>query len=63
MTLTVTDYHTGGEPFRIVTGGAPPLRGATVLERRRHAVGLDQKNFQTLGHAVRRVVVADQRDA
>lgn len=33
--ITATDYHTGGEPFRIVTGGVPELEGATVLERRR----------------------------
>jgi len=36
-TVSVVDYHTGGEPFRIVTGGAPPLEGATILERRRFA--------------------------
>ena len=35
--ITTTDYHTGGEPFRIVTGGVPDLGGATVLERRRWA--------------------------
>jgi proline racemase len=35
--LATTDYHTGGEPFRIVTGGAPPLEGRTVLARRRFA--------------------------
>ena len=32
--ITTTDYHTGGEPFRIVTGGVPPLEGRTVPERR-----------------------------
>jgi proline racemase len=32
--ITTTDYHTAGEPFRIVTGGVPVLAGATVLERR-----------------------------
>jgi proline racemase len=32
--VTTDDYHTGGEPFRIVTGGGPQLQGATVLERR-----------------------------
>lgn len=31
MRITTEDYHTGGEPFRIVTGGAPPLEGASVL--------------------------------
>ncbi len=35
--VTVTDYHTGGEPFRIVTGGLPPIEGGTVLERRTYA--------------------------
>ncbi|WP_424531678.1 proline racemase family protein [Sphaerisporangium viridialbum] len=31
------DYHTGGEPFRIVTAGVPEIPGATVLERRTNA--------------------------
>jgi len=35
--VSVVDYHTGGEPFRIVTGGVPPLEGGTILERRRFA--------------------------
>jgi proline racemase len=35
--ITTTDYHTGGEPFRIVTGGVPALVGRTVLDRRRWA--------------------------
>ena len=35
--VTTTDYHTGGEPFRIVTGGVPELDGRTVRERRRWA--------------------------
>jgi proline racemase len=36
--VTTVDYHTGGEPFRIVTGGAPTLDGATILDRRRDAL-------------------------
>jgi proline racemase len=32
--IAATDYHTGGEPFRIVAGGLPPLAGATVAQRR-----------------------------
>jgi proline racemase len=36
--ITTVDYHTAGEPFRIVTGGAPEIGGATVLERREHAM-------------------------
>ena len=35
--VSVTDYHTAGEPFRIVTGGVPPIEGSTVLERRSYA--------------------------
>jgi proline racemase len=35
--ITTTDYHTGGEPFRIVTGGVPALEGQTVPDRRRWA--------------------------
>jgi proline racemase len=35
--ITTTDYHTGGEPFRIVTGGVQALEGRTVPERRRWA--------------------------
>ena len=35
--IATTDYHTGGEPFRIVTGGVPALEGSTVPERRRWA--------------------------
>ena len=36
--LSTTDYHTAGEPFRIVTAGAPTARGSTVPERRRWAM-------------------------
>jgi proline racemase len=35
--IVTTDYHTGGEPFRIVTDGVPALEGRTVPERRRWA--------------------------
>lgn len=34
MRITTEDYHTAGEPFRIVTSGVPALEGSTVLERR-----------------------------
>jgi len=33
----VIDYHTAGEPFRIVTAGQPEIEGNTVLERREFA--------------------------
>ncbi len=37
LQVAAVDYHTGGELFRIVSGGVPPLQGATVRERRRWA--------------------------
>jgi proline racemase len=36
--IRTVDYHTAGEPFRIVTAGAEPLRGATILDKRRDAL-------------------------
>jgi proline racemase len=36
--VSTVDYHTAGEPFRIVTGGVEAPRGATILERRRDAL-------------------------
>jgi proline racemase len=36
--IVTTDYHTAGEPFRIVTEGAPALPGITVAERRARAL-------------------------
>ena len=35
--MTAIDYHTAGEPFRIVTGGIGPIPGKTMLEKRRYA--------------------------
>lgn len=32
--IEADEYHTAGEPFRIVTSGVPIARGATVLDRR-----------------------------
>jgi proline racemase len=54
--IRTVDYHTGGEPFRIVTGGVEPLRGSTVLDRRRDALArLDHVRrllvFEPRGHA------------
>ena len=53
LAIDTVDYHTGGEPFRIVVGGVPPLEGATILERRRFA-------FEHLDH-VRRFLVHEPR--
>jgi proline racemase len=51
--IRAVDYHTGGEPFRIVTGGVEPLRGATILDKRRDAL-------ERLDH-VRRLLVYEPR--
>ena len=32
--LQTVDWHTAGEPLRLITGGLPPLKGRTMLERR-----------------------------
>jgi proline racemase len=37
--IACVDYHTAGEPFRIVTSQISPPPGATVLERRENAHG------------------------
>ncbi len=34
--ISTIDYHTGGEPFRIVTGGVSAPPGKTVLDRREY---------------------------
>jgi proline racemase len=51
--VEAVDYHTAGEPFRIVTGGVPPLEGDSILAKRRFALErLD---------AVRRLLVFEPR--
>ncbi len=37
LRITTIDAHTGGEPFRVITGGYPELQGDTILARRRYA--------------------------
>ncbi len=46
LTIKTTDYHTGGEPFRIVVDPPVPLSGATVAERR--ALAIDDRDMQAL---------------
>ena len=53
MEIRTADYHTAGEPFRIVTDGVEPLRGATILDKRRDA--LDRADH------VRRLLVHEPR--
>lgn len=44
--IETTDYHTGGEPFRIVVDPPVPVPGATVAERRARAI--DDPDVQAL---------------
>ena len=53
LEVGAVDYHTAGEPFRIVTGGVPSLGGSTILEKRRFAA-------EQLDH-VRRLLVFEPR--
>src|SRR5712691_5599339 len=53
LEIPAVDYHTAGEPFRIVTAGVPALCGGTVLEKRRWAA-------EHLDH-VRRLLVNEPR--
>ena len=53
MEISAVDYHTAGEPFRIVTGGVELPRGATILDKRRDA-------HDRLDH-VRRLLVHEPR--
>ncbi|NUR06819.1 MAG: proline racemase [Nocardioidaceae bacterium] len=45
-TITTTDYHTGGEPFRIVAEPPVPIPGGTVAERR--ALAINDPDVQAL---------------
>jgi len=51
--IQTVDYHTAGEPFRIVTGGVDPLPGQRILDKRRYAA-------EQLDH-VRRLLVLEPR--
>jgi proline racemase len=42
MEVAATDYHTAGEPFRIVTEGVPDIPGATVPDRRERAAASEE---------------------
>ncbi|GAA0392518.1 trans-3-hydroxy-L-proline dehydratase [Acrocarpospora corrugata] len=57
LEICTVDYHTAGEPFRIVTGGVPDLTGSTVLDRRDNAASAEIDRVRRLlvheprGHA------------
>lgn len=45
LLFDTVDYHTGGEPFRIVEAGAVTLEGATVADKRARAIDSDEVQF------------------
>jgi trans-L-3-hydroxyproline dehydratase len=51
--LQIVDMHTAGEPVRIVERGYPPLRGDTILDKRRDA--------QTRFDGLRRTMMLEPR--
>jgi proline racemase len=56
LSVSATDYHTAGEPFRIVSGGVEPILGETVLDKRAWAIeNLDRVRrflvYEPRGHA------------
>lgn len=55
MRVTSSDYHTAGEPFRIVTGGVPDIAGDSVAARRLTARDTDAID------RVRRLLVQEPR--
>ena len=53
LRIETVDYHTAGEPFRIVVGGIEQIQGARILDKRRYALEhLD---------AVRRLLINEPR--
>ncbi|XUM01775.1 proline racemase family protein [Streptomyces venezuelae ATCC 10712] len=55
QSVRTTDYHTAGEPFRIVAQDLPPVPGDTVAERRALALRLGPLD------ALRRLLVREPR--
>ncbi len=53
ITVSAVDYHTAGEPFRIISGGVPPIPGDTVLDKRLYAM-------ENLDH-IRELVINEPR--
>jgi proline racemase len=55
VSVATVDYHTAGEPFRIVLDGVPAIPGATVRERREGAIAADAVQ------AIRRLLCSEPR--
>ena len=48
LKIKTIDYHTEGEPLRIIYGGLPEIKGKTILEKRRYF----KENFDNLRTAL-----------
>jgi proline racemase/trans-L-3-hydroxyproline dehydratase len=55
LTIATTDYHTAGEPFRIVAEPPVPLPGDSVADRRAHAL------TSTAAQELRRTLCSEPR--
>ena len=55
VSVSATDYHTAGEPFRIVSKNLPSLVGRTVLDKRAHALANEKLE------AIRKLLVNEPR--
>lgn len=55
FSISATDYHTAGEPFRIVHTGLPEIEGLTVLDKRSFAQESDALD------RVRKLLVSEPR--
>lgn len=55
VSVSTVDYHTAGEPFRIVLDGVSPIVGETVRERRESAIAGDEVQ------AIRRLLCNEPR--
>ena len=53
IAVSAVDYHTAGEPFRIISGGVPAIHGDTVLDKRLYAM-------ENLDH-IRELVINEPR--
>ncbi|HEU4568223.1 MAG TPA: proline racemase family protein [Marmoricola sp.] len=51
--VRTVDYHTAGEPFRIVLDGAPEIPGSSVRDRREHAPEVADEVRRLLCHEPR----------
>jgi proline racemase len=60
-TVECVDYHTAGEPFRIVARGLPEIPGRTVAERRALALGPDGAPLPGELDTLRRLVCHEPR--